>query len=114
MGGNDMELLNDGSSKNTLGIKSQKATPTEQGVGGFDFKDFFSVFDGGLQLFGEMPIEGKAENMVTIADKSFTLLENAGIPTHYNTSNGETYIDVDLAQVIKPGIDIPGNQNQYS
>ena len=111
---NDMEILNEGSSKNTLGVKSKKATSTQQGVGGFDFQDFFSVFDGGLQIFGDMPIKKKAKKMAVIADTSFNLLKNACIPTHYNSFDGDTYIDVDLAQVIKPGIDIsiePGTRN---
>ncbi len=65
--------IHEGSAKDTLSFEN---TP---GSGGFRYGDTFSVFDGGKDIFGNMPIENKGKNMAAIAAKSFEILRDKKI-----------------------------------
>ncbi len=76
----------------------QAATATELGRGAFVFTDDYSVFD-----WGKMPddIPNKGASLCAMGAYNFGLLEDAGIPTHYEgvVSGGEV---VPLAEVAGP------------
>jgi phosphoribosylaminoimidazole-succinocarboxamide synthase len=74
------------------------ATATELGRGAFVFTDDYSVFD-----WGKMPddIPNKGASLCAMGAYNFELLEDAGVPTHYEgvVSGGEA---VPLAEVAEP------------
>ncbi|WP_424017760.1 phosphoribosylaminoimidazolesuccinocarboxamide synthase [Halorientalis pallida] len=76
----------------------QPATATDLGRGAFVFTDDYSVFD-----WGKMPddIPNKGASLCAMGAYNFELLEDAGIPTHYEgvVSGGEA---VPLAEVAEP------------
>ena len=68
------------------------------GRGSFWFTDAYSVFD-----WGEMPdqIPGKGQSLCTMGARTFELLSEAGIPTHYR-GVGATSAPVQLADCEEP------------
>jgi phosphoribosylaminoimidazole-succinocarboxamide synthase len=100
---------------------STPATPTELGTGAFVFTDAYSVFDWGRM---PDPIPSKGAALCTMSAKTFELLEEAGVPTHYNglevdeTVLGLSELDaphdrmaIDLTQV--PALTQDGHRYDY-
>ncbi|WP_328384517.1 hypothetical protein OHQ88_33810 (plasmid) [Micromonospora zamorensis] len=74
-------------------------TATRTGVGVFEYTDHFTVFH-----YGRMPdlIPGKGEATCRMAAFNFTLLEEAGVPTHFRRFIPPNRIEFDLARVPDP------------
>ncbi|AQL43372.1 phosphoribosylaminoimidazolesuccinocarboxamide synthase [Halorientalis sp. IM1011] len=75
------------------------ATATELGRGAFVFTDDYSVFD-----WGKMPdaIPNKGASLCAMGAYNFELLEDAGIPTHYDGVVGGSGEAVPLSEVADP------------
>lgn len=74
-------------------------TPTRAGVGVFEYTDHYTVFH-----YGRMPdpIPGKGEAIAHMAAFTFTMLEAAGVPTHFRRFIAPNRIEFDLARVPDP------------
>ncbi|WP_372412699.1 phosphoribosylaminoimidazolesuccinocarboxamide synthase [Streptomyces luteireticuli] len=74
-------------------------TATREGVGIFEYTDHFTVFH-----YGRMPdqIPGKGEATCRMAAFNFTLLEEAGVRTHFRRFLAPNRIEFDLARVPAP------------
>lgn len=74
-------------------------TPTREGVGVFEYTDHYTVFH-----YGRMPdpIPGKGEAIAHMAAFTFTMLEAAGVPTHFRRFIAPNRIEFDLARVPGP------------
>jgi phosphoribosylaminoimidazole-succinocarboxamide synthase len=85
-------------------------TATREGVGVFEFTDNFTVFH-----YGRMPdlIPGKGEATCRMAAFNLTMLEQAGVPTHFRRFIAPNRIEFDLARVLGQdgGTSAPGNGN---
>jgi phosphoribosylaminoimidazole-succinocarboxamide synthase len=85
------------STKNLKIIEPPTATTT--GVGVFEYTDHYTVFH-----YGRMPdpIPGKGEATCRMAVFNFTMLEAAGVPTHFRRFIPPNRIEFDLALVPHP------------
>lgn len=81
-------------------------TATREGVGIFEYTDHYTVFH-----YGRMPdvIPGKGEAICRMAVFNFTMLEAAGVPTHFRRFLAPNRIEFDLARV--PDNGPPGDGN---
>ncbi|WP_042379995.1 phosphoribosylaminoimidazolesuccinocarboxamide synthase [Streptacidiphilus melanogenes] len=85
-------------------------TVTREGVGIFDYTDHFTVFH-----YGRMPdtIPGKGEAVCRMAVFNFTMLEEAGIRTHFRRFIAPNQIEFTLARLpdpaTPPGAPVRGN-----
>src|ERR1700722_19719140 len=79
-------------------------TATREGIGVFEYTDNFTVFH-----YGRMPdlIPGKGEATCRIAVFNFTMLETAGVPTHFRRFIAPNRIEFDLARVPDPAAGAP-------
>lgn len=75
-------------------------TPTQTGIGIFEYTDNYTVFH-----YGRMPdpIPGKGEATCRMAAFNFTLLEAAGVTTHFRRFLPPNRIEFDLARLPDPG-----------
>jgi phosphoribosylaminoimidazole-succinocarboxamide synthase len=75
-------------------------TATREGVGVFEYTDHFTVFH-----YGRMPdpIPGKGEAICRMAVFNLTMLEAAGVRTHFRRFITPNRIEFDLARVPGPG-----------
>lgn len=78
---------------------TEAPTATREGVGIFEYTDDFTVFH-----YGRMPdrIPGKGEAICRMAVFNFTLLEAAGVRTHFRRFLAPNRIEFDLARVPDP------------
>lgn len=74
-------------------------TTTREGVGTFEYTDNYTVFH-----YGRMPdlIPGKGEAICRMAVFNFTMLEAAGVRTHFRRFIAPNRIEFDLARVPDP------------
>jgi phosphoribosylaminoimidazole-succinocarboxamide synthase len=74
-------------------------TATREGVGIFEYTDNYTVFH-----YGRMPdlIPGKGEAICRMAVSNLTMLEAAGVPTHFRRFIAPNRIEFDLARVPDP------------
>ncbi|MGP3935310.1 phosphoribosylaminoimidazolesuccinocarboxamide synthase [Nonomuraea sp. KM88] len=74
-------------------------TPTGEGLAIFEYIDTYTVFH-----YGRMPdeIAGKGEAICRMAVFNFTMLEAAGVPTHFRRFIAPNQIEFDLARVPDP------------
>lgn len=74
-------------------------TATREGVGIFEYTDNYTVFH-----YGRMPdlIPGKGEAICRMAAFNFTMLEAAGVKTHFRRFIAPNRIEFDLARVPDP------------
>ncbi|GAA2718492.1 MULTISPECIES: phosphoribosylaminoimidazolesuccinocarboxamide synthase [Streptomyces] len=74
-------------------------TATREGVGIFEYTDDFTVFH-----YGRMPdrIPGKGEAICRMAVFNFTLLEEAGVRTHFRRFLAPNRIEFNLARLPSP------------
>lgn len=81
-------------------------TATREGVGIFEYTDHYTVFH-----YGRMPdvIPGKGEAICRMAVFNFTMLEAAGVPTHFRRFLAPNRIEFDLARVPDNGPPETGN-----
>jgi phosphoribosylaminoimidazole-succinocarboxamide synthase len=95
-----MPVLN--STKNLKII--EPPTATKEGVGIFEYTDNYTVFH-----YGRMPdlIPGKGEEICRMAVFNFTMLEAAGVPTHFRRFIAPNRIEFDLARAPDPGTGPP-------
>jgi phosphoribosylaminoimidazole-succinocarboxamide synthase len=75
-------------------------TATREGIGIFEYTDNFTVFH-----YGRMPdlIPGKGEAACRMAVANFTMLEAAGVRTHFRRFIAPNRIEFDLARVPDAG-----------
>ncbi len=80
-------------------------TAAREGIGVFEFTDNFTVFH-----YGRMPdlIPGKGEATCRMAVFNFTLLEQAGVPTHFRRFIAPNRIEFDLARASGQDTGAPG------
>lgn len=90
-----MPVLN--STKNLKVV--EPPTAAKEGVGVFEYTDHYTVFH-----YGRMPdqIPGKGEATCRMAVFNFTMLEAAGVPTHFRRFIAPNRIEFDLARVADP------------
>lgn len=74
----------------------EPATATRDGIGIFEYTDNYSVFH-----YGRMPdlIPGKGEAICRMAVSNFTMLKEAGVPTHFRRFIAPNRIEFNLARL---------------
>ena len=74
-------------------------TAVKEGIGIFEYTDDYTVF-----FYGRMPdpIPGKGEALARMAAFNFTMLEQAGVPTHFRRFIAPNKIEFDLARTLDP------------